>query len=349
MDQQPQTPSPQAQPHPDSQGLPDLPKTAEVNAKNDAAVRDRFSPEAMRQKRDKAIAALRAERGIADPKAEGTDTPSPSPATDEQTKAQAPAAKPETKADMSKPQPAVEDDALAKRLADFDKKQQGLAAQEQKLVQLKQEAEHRQQDADKRIKDLELALADPLDFMSKVGMTEAEFKAFLGQGGTLTAEQRRLRESEKANQALQARLEELERKQQQGQAQIAEQMEVAEFKGQMDEYKLLKRMGGMQAVLQKRAQLQTQLGQPVSLKQTAEGLEKQYHASLSGLLQEEEIRTTFNLSTGQQPNGSQAATPKTLNGNFASATQPASAQKPAWNDWAAKRALAIKAMQADRQ
>lgn len=306
----------------------------------------------MRAKRDKAVAALRAERGIADPKQDATNTTPQAESTDAPTPDNA-AASPAASGHAPEPQKPAQivgaDDALQKRLADFDKKQQGLAEQEQRLTALKADAEQRAADAEKKIKDLELALADPLDFMSKVGMTEAEFKAFLGQGGTLTAEQRRLRESEKANAALQKRLEDLERKQQQGQAQIAEQMEVAEFKGQLDNYKLLKRMGGMQAVLQKRAQLQAQLGQPVTLRQTAEGLEKQYHQSLSGLLQEDEIRSTFNLSTVKQPNGSQAATPKTLNGNFASATQAASAQKPKWNDWAAKRALAIKAMQADRQ
>lgn len=328
-----------------------MPKTREVMAQNERVVKDRFSPEAMRDKRERAIAALRQERGVAEPKKESTDTRAPQPPTGAAKQDSAPQGPAEADAtptpQKAPPEPVAVDDALQKRLADFDKKQQGLAEQEHKLTKLKAEAEQRQQDADKRIKDLELALSDPLDFMAKVGMTEAEFKAFLGQGGTLTAEQRRLRETEKQNKALQDRLDALERQSQESQAKMAEQMEVAEFKGQLDEFKLLKRMGGLQAVLQKRAQLQNQLGQPVTLKQTAEGLEKQFHASLSGLLQEDEIRSTFNLSTVSKPNGTHAATPKTLNENFAGQTKPQSAHKPAWNDWAAKRALAIKAMQAE--
>lgn len=304
----------------------------------------------MRQKREAAIASLRQQRGIIDPKQGATDKTDPPKTTDEapeETQAQPPTAQePTTQSTQPKAQDLLQDDALQKRLADFDKKQQTLATQEQAIQKRIQDAEGKEADAQKRIKDLELALADPIDFMAKVGMTEAEFKAFLGQGGTLTAEQRRLREVEKNNKELRDKLDGLVKQQQQASQKMAEQMELAEFKGQLSDYQLVTRMGGINAVMQKRAQLQEQLGQPVSLKQTAEGLEKQFKQALSGLLQDEQIRTTFGLSTQSSPPGTQAAPPKTLNEKFANQTSPKGPQKPAWNDWAAKRALAIRAMQA---
>lgn len=233
----------------------------------------------------------------------------------------------------------------------MDAKQREVNAAEARIREAHTAAEKRAAEAEakeavvqKKLADLQAATAHPLEFMQKLGMSEAEFRQFLAAGGKFTAEQMRLREAEKSVRDLQARVEEMASQSKKEREAMLEQMEQARFEGQLSNYTLLPLMGGMDAVKNRARALSAQLGQKISYAQAADSLEKEFDAGVGNLLKNEAVRKKFMLGTDivEKPPAEKAErTPRTLNSQMASSTT-SKARNPHPSDLAARKALLIK-------
>lgn len=210
-------------------------------------------------------------------------------------------------------------------------------------------AEKKEAEAQAALQRLDWARSNPIEFMTEAGMTQDEWKAFLQNGGTLSPEQKRTRALEKELAETRAAMQAFEHRLEAGQRQAALQAEVNQFHNVMSNYELIPRMGGIDAVQNKRTFLEQSTGQKISLKDAADALEHEYNTGLSRLLQDKLVRSKFKLDVNTSDAGPVANTPRTLNNKVAPTTPPAypSSQKGP-PDWAARRAEYLRRTASER-
>lgn len=276
----------------------------------------------MAAKKAALIEALRAERGVAAPVASPVPQPVEQAAIPEQSKA-APAA------------PAI--DPVAKWQAEYMAKQAELAALESRAKAAQAEAAVREAAAAEKLKKLELSAANPVEFLAEVGMTEAEWSEFLTSGGKLTPEQKRVREVEKANQALQAQVKQLMEQTTKSQQEMMARLEAEKFQTKMADFAIVPHVGGVDLVRQKAAEL------GVSYEQAAKNIEDHWINGLSNVLKDPKVRAKLGLdiSAPKPQTESAGQSPSTLNGSVTSPTTGSTASRPAPTDFEAKRKLLI--------
>ena len=205
-------------------------------------------------------------------------------------------------------------------------------------------AEKKEAEAQAALQRLDWARSNPIEFMTEAGMTQDEWKAFLANGGTLSPEQKRMRAMEAELKESRAQMAKFMQEQEQYRLRSQRDMESAQFVGVMSNYELVTRMGGMDAVQNKRTFLEQSTNQKVTLKDAAEALEKEYHSGLSALLKDQAVRSKFGLDVNTSDAGPVASkTPRTLNQKVAPSTPPAStAPQKGPPDWAARKAEYIR-------
>jgi hypothetical protein len=304
----------------------------------------------MRDRRKAAADLIRRDRGIASPdghaaKDDGAADPSPQTPPPQEGKPE-----PEKTSSVENPSSSPPEQSVTHLQAQMDAKQREVSAAEARVREAHTAAEKRaaqaeakEAEVEKKLADLKAATAHPLEFMEKMGMSEAEFRTFLAAGGKFTAEQMRLREAEKSVRDLQARVEEMATQSKKERESMLEQMEQARFEGQLSNYTLVPLMGGMDAVRTRANLLSQQLGQKVSYAQAADSLEQEFDKGVGNLLKNEAVRKKFKIGTDsvESPTAGKAeskTTPRTLNSQMASSTTSES-RKPHPSDMAARKEL----------
>ena len=210
-------------------------------------------------------------------------------------------------------------------------------------------AEKKEAEAQAALQRLDWARSNPIEFMTEAGMTQEEWRAFLQNGGTLSPEQKRTRALEKELAETRKQMAEFGEQQKAWQRQQAAQAEVNQFHNVMSKYELIPRMGGIEAVQNKRTFLEQSTGQKISLKDAADALEREYTDGLSRLLQDNVVRSKFKLDVNTSDAGPVASTPRTLNNKVAPRTPPAapsSSKGPP--DWAARKAEYLRRTASER-
>lgn len=326
--------------------------------------RNPFSPENMAKRRE-ALNSLRQDRGVPPPQAKEPqhdaqrETPRNGDAANGATEsnresrdsvphspvAQPPQPKTEASPPVSDAQMQWYQREQAVQAAEAKAKEAGNATEKRIAAAEKKEAE-----AQAALQKLDWARSNPIEFMTEAGMTQDEWKAFLQNGGTLSPEQKRTRALEKELAETRAQMTQFMKEQEQHRLRSAHDMEAAQFVGVMSNYELVTRMGGIEAVQNKRTFLEQQGGQKVSLKDAADALEQEYHHGLSALLKDKAVRTKFGLDVNTSDAGPVASrTPRTLNQKVAPTTPPATpARQKGPPDWAACRAEYLRRIESER-
>jgi coenzyme F420-reducing hydrogenase alpha subunit len=211
-------------------------------------------------------------------------------------------------------------------------------------------AEKKEAEAQAALQRLDWARSNPIEFMTEAGMSQEEWKAFLANGGTLSPEQKRTRALEKELADTRAQMQQFMKEQDAYRLRQARDMEAAQFVSVMSNYDLVTRMGGIDAVQNKRTFLEQQSKQKVTLKDAAEALEQEYHHGLSALLKDPKVRSKFNLDVNTSDAGPVASkTPRTLNQKVAPSTPPAnSGSQKGPPDWAARKAEYLRRTASER-
>lgn len=293
----------------------------------------RFGANTMQQKRDAAIAALRAEREVSEPKREPPvqgvrETLS---TTDQVEKIhQMPNSVENQVAGMT-------DSQVRDILAAYDKKIQEQRTLEQQNAARAAEIQAQQQQAAEKLKKLEQAKTDPLEFLAQAGISDDEWKQFLKGGGDLSPEQKQLKE-------LRAQLEQMQSRYEQDKQQTARQAALAEAAQHVSTHPLMKMMATPQSILQVQEAMSKQQGRQVSVAEASQNLLTSFKSGVMNVLKSPDVlqdpEIAAILSQGvPKPQTGQAdySPPSTLSSKLASSTDP-SAEQPGPLDWAAKRA-----------
>lgn len=277
----------------------------------------------MEAKRQAAIAALRGERNVAEPSPTGEAT------------SQAPAAPvsaqptpPESPAGMTAAQ--VKD-----ILAAYDSKIAEARALEAQNSARAAEITAKAAEAAEKVKKIEQAKADPLQFLAEAGITDAEWQAMLRGGGELTAEQRQLKE-------LKAEIEAIRADSARKDAESAQRARRDAARAYVDANPLTKSMTNADSLLARQAEMSKAAGKEVALPDVVADLTNTYKTGLKNLLNNPEVLAMLDISVPKPQSGSAVSTsPTTLSSKLASSTSPSDG-KPGPLDWAAKKALFLK-------
>lgn len=318
-----QVPSPQA---PEPQSAPALSAPPPERKQNRPPHIDKWQA-TLADKHAKAIAALRAERGVPEPVA--------------------PAVAPPTPALQTPPPPTAPD--YAQMFGAYDAKQRAAQDAEAKAQVAIQEAQRARQEADARMKKLETSVADPVAFLAELGMTQDEWQAFLLNGGKMTPEQKALKEFQKSQIETDRRINEMQARLDAAQnaAKRAQAVNLVGATLDLNQYPLFRKVGGnADFVLSQIENHHKATGQILTPQAVAQHYEQQYQSQLQNWLQDDTIRTkVIPANSAPLPTANLAAAPSTLNSRVTSSTGPATSQ-PGPLDWEAKKQLALARIQA---
>lgn len=336
-------------------------KMAAEQAKVHAAVEKKnpFSPANLRARREEALRKLRQDRGLAEPRQAqqgGSDDPrgEASGAGDVDSGSTEPASERSERVarDVLKEEKKPES---ADAVPDWYKRQQELTAAESRareasanVERQRAEIEKVKADADAAVQRMAAAKDDPVQFLAEAGMTQEEWSSFIGNGGKMTPEQKKLKEMSQTMAKMQERVEAAEKRAQQQEQQARIAYEESQFASELQKLTYIPEMGGIAAIRERQRILSLQTKQPVSLKDAAEHLEEEMGKGLQRLLQNKKIRSNLGLDVNTSHAGQAAETPRTLSNRVSSDSgQKEVAPHPL--DWAAKRRLYQQRVERERQ
>ena len=324
-----------------------------------------FGREGMAAKRAAIMDAVRAERGVSEPaKSEGQAESRPAadnpPSTEKASAGNATDVPGSSGADSGKPSDSnsvAPSNPSSPHHAEWVARERTIAAAEQKVRDAGSAAEARSAKAEadeakakQALADLAAAKNEPVEFLAKVGMTKDEWEHFMAQGGKMTPEAKRIKAMEARFNELETRYEAAQKKAEESARRAGIETENMQFAPKLGSYALLSKIGGIQAVRNKQAQVQAQQGGPISLEAAANLVEQEMRDNLVPLLKHEDVRRMLNLQIPDQPSGEAKKAPSTPKGSVdQKTTSPADPEEtPAPWDWAAKKRLARKRMDLER-
>lgn len=299
--------------------------------------------ESLAAKRQAAVEALRADRGVPQP-------PEQAPQT-EQAAAQAAAAQqgfripllgdnaaPKEAPPM--PQQGQSPTDYAQVFAEYEKRRSAADAAAAKAEKAAAEA------AAKEAK-LKAAMTDPASFIAEAGMTQAEWENFWLNNGKLSPEMQKIKELETTNQKALERLERMEKEYQATQARLQRQQVLAQAQSvvKWDEFPFVKQFGGAELVLRAVEAHHAQTGKTLNFVHAVKSLENNYRQQFSTVLNNPLIRDMVlgAAKAESKPTVKTSTAPTTLSSAVTSQTGPA-APRAAARDWKTKRDLAIAAL-----
>lgn len=182
------------------------------------------------------------------------------------------------------------------------------------------------------------AARDPIEFLSKIEWTEDQWRDFLAGGGKpdpVKDELKSMREQLKAESAKREALEkslsdrEVNARRAQEDAQIVQSTQKLPFSKSLSNPAMVRqRMGELKAK-----------NQPATADHALQSLESEFKTGLMSLLQNPEIAAMLGSSVNKPNSNQAAASPRTLNSNFASSSPTSDTSRPKPMDWKAKKAL----------
>ncbi len=318
-----------------------------------------FSREGMAAKRAALMDAMRADRNLADPAKAPSEDKAPEPA--KEAKTDATASPGSARGDLDKSAPTASpnaSDPSSPLHAEWLRREQEIKTAEARVKEARSTAEQRSAKAEadeakakQALTELAAAKDDPVEFLAKVGMTKDEWQHFMSQGGKQSPEAKRLKAMEARFNEMEAKYETAQKKAEESARRASIETENMQFSQRLGSYALLSKIGGIQAVRNKQAQIQAQQGAQISLQAAADMVETEMHDNLLPLLKHEDVRRKLGLLNPDQPSGQGEKKPAAVNGaGSAKPTPPADPEEePAPWDWAAKKRLARKRMDLERK
>lgn len=305
--------------------------------------------ETLAAKRQAAVEALRADRGVPQP---AEQAPRAEQAAAQQAAAEpkgfripllnevAPATTAAPKEAPPAPQVGQSPADYAQVFAEYEKRRAAADAAAAKAEKVAAEA------AAKEAR-LKAAMTDPASFMAEAGMTQAEWENFWLNNGKLSPEMQKIKELEQTNQKAAARLEAIEKQYAATQQKLARQqtLQQAQATVSWDKYPFVNQFGGADMVLKTLEAHHARTGQVLDFYKVTENLENNYRKQFSTVLNNPAIRDmVFGQAKSEiKPTVSTSTAPKTLSSQITSQTGPAKPRAAA-TDWKTKRDAAIEAL-----
>lgn len=200
--------------------------------------------------------------------------------------------------------------------------------------------------AQQKLQELEFAKSEPLEFLAKVGMTKDEWTHFMQQGGKMSPEAKRLKAMETRFNELEQNYQKLSRQAEESQRKALIDQENAAFAPKLGSYTLVSKIGGIQAVRNKQAEILRTQGARVSLEHAAKALDEDMLSNLAPLLKFEDVRAKLGLASQDQLPANES--PKARTAEAPKALEKSSKEDPTEHihplDWAAKKRHARKLM-----